>query len=224
MCSSLCVRQNAVAVANDRSTEGRIPTKVLRVTFSLVFLLTAAPAFGQEGSSLPAPAKPSERTTLCKVGSLPPDIQGRLKGEFGSWKVQEPGNLSPRAHERWESEKPLQCPGIAVGQFENAKTPSYAVLLVRQGHANAGYKFIVFSPKAGQPSYEMRAVDSGDSGAGSFFIHRVRISKFFDKQSRKKFQARTSEGILLVDSAEKEYGAEVYFWSGGSYHHQPVDH
>jgi hypothetical protein len=198
--------------------------KVLRVTVSLVFLLTAARAFGQHGSSLPAPAKPNEGPALCKVGSLPPDIQGRLKGEFGSWKVQEPPDLSPRAHERWESEKPLQCPGIAVGQFENAKTPSYAVLLVPEGHADAGYKFLVFSPKAGQPSHEMRAVDSGDSGGANFFIHRVRISKFFDEQSRKKFQARASEGILLVDSAEKEYGAEVYFWSGSSYQHQPVDY
>jgi hypothetical protein len=158
------------------------------------------------------------------VGSLPPDVQIRLKGEFGSWKVQEPADLSPRAHERWESEKPLQCPGIAVGRFENAKTPSYAVLLVPQGHADAGYKFLVFGPKAGQLSYEMRAVDSGDSGAANFFIHRVRISKFFDEQSRKKFQAHTREGILLVDSAEKEYEADVYFWSGGSYRHQPVDY
>jgi hypothetical protein len=67
------------------------------------------------------------------------------------------------------------------------------------------------------------AVDLGNSGAANFLIHRVQISKFFDEQSRKKFQARMSEGILLVDSAEKEYGAEVYFWSGSSYQHQPVD-
>jgi hypothetical protein len=188
-----------------------------------MFLLLLALLSGQQGSSLPAPAKPSEDPALCEVGSLPRSVQNRLK-EFGSWKVQEPPDLSRRAHERWESEKPLECPGIAIGHFESAKTPSYAVLLVPQGHADSGYKFLVFSPKARQPSYEMRAVDSGDSGAANFFIHRVRISKFFDEQSRKKFQARTSEGILLVDSAQKEYGAEVYFWSGGSYQHQSVDY
>jgi hypothetical protein len=198
--------------------------KVLRVTFSLLFLLTPALTFGQQGSSLPAPAKLSERTAFCKPESLPPDIQNRIKEEFGSWKVQEPADLNPRAHKRWESEKPLVCPGIAVGQFENAKTPSYAVLLVPQGHADAGYNFLVFSPKAGRPSYEMRAVDSGDSGAANFFIHRVRISKFFDEESRKKFRAHTSEAILLVDSAENEYGVEVYFWVNGSYKHQPVDY
>ena len=95
----------------------------LRLTFSVAFLLTAALAFGQQGSSPPATAKPSEGHVLCKPGSLPTDIQNHLKGEFGSWKVQEPAELSPHAHERWESEKPLACPGIAVGKFENAATP-----------------------------------------------------------------------------------------------------
>lgn len=196
----------------------------LRMTGSVVFLLTAALAFGQQGSSPSAPAKPIEGSALCKPGSLPPDVQSRLKGEFSSWKVQEPADLSPHARERWESEKPLACPGIAVGKFENDKTPSYAVLLVPQSHTDTGYKFLVFSPKAGQPSYEMRAADSGDSGAANFFIHRTPISKFFDAPSRKKFQAHTVDGILLVDSAENEYGVEVYFWSGGHYRHEPIDY
>ena len=195
-----------------------------RVTLSLMFLLTAAPAFAQQGSSPPVPAKPGEESALCKPESLPQDVQSRLKTEFGSWKVQEPAALSPRAHERWESEKPLACPGIAVGQFEIAKMPSYAVLLVPQSHTVAGYKFLVFSPRAGQPSYEMRVADSGDSGADNFFIHTTPISKFFDEPSRKKFQAHTVDGILLVDSAENEYGVEVYFWSSGHYRYEPIDY
>jgi len=198
--------------------------KVVRVTFWLLFLITAVVASRQQGSSLPAPVKSSEAPALCKVGSLPVDVQSHLKREFGSWKVQEPADLSPRAHERWESEKPLACPGIAVGQFENAKAPSYAVLLVPKGHADAGYKFFVFSPRSGQPSHGMTTVDSGSSGGANFFIHKVRISKFFDEQSREKFQAHTSEGILLVDSGENEYETDVYFWANDHYHHQPVDY
>jgi hypothetical protein len=197
----------------------------LRVSVSVAFLLTAALAFGQQGSSPSAPAKPTEGSALCKPGSLPADLQSRLKAEFSSCKVQEPADLSPHARERWESEKPLACPGIAVGKFENGKTSSYAVLLVPQSHTDAGYKFLVFSPKAGQPSsYEMRTADSGDSGAANFFIHKVPISKFFDEPSRRKFQVQMSEGILLADAAEKEYETDVYFWSHGSYQHQPVDY
>jgi hypothetical protein len=159
------------------------------------------------------------------VESLPSDIQNRLKGEYGSWRIQEPTDLSQRAHERWESEKPLECPGIAVVHFESAKTPSYAILLVPTGHADGGYRFVVFSPKAGDADYEARVIDKLDqNGAANYFIHRAPISKFFDAPSRKRFQAHTVDGILLVDSAENEYGVEVYFWSGGRYRHEPIDY
>jgi hypothetical protein len=197
---------------------------MLAATFSLMFLFAAVLAFARQGSSLPALANLNEGPDVCKVESLPAEVQRRLKEEFGSWRVQEPTDLSPRAHERWESEKPLACPGIAMGRFENAKTLSYAVLLIPKDHADTGYKFLVFSPNAGQPSYELGAVDSGGGGAANFFIYRIQIGKFFDERSKKKFRVHTSEGILLVDSAEKEYGAEVYFWSVGSYQHQPVDY
>ena len=126
---------------------GQIRIYTSRIALSLMFLLTATLTFAQQGSAPPAPAKTSEESALCKRGSLPPDLQSHLKTEFGSWMIQEPADLSPRAHERWESEKPLACPGIAVGQFEIAKMPSYAVLLVPQSHTVAGYKFLVFSLK-----------------------------------------------------------------------------
>ena len=184
-----------------------------------LFLLLSALLFGQGA------ARANQSPTLCKVGSLPSDIQDRLKEEYGSWKIQEPANLSPRAHERWESEKPQECPGIAVGHFESAKTLSYAILVVPTGHADAGYRFLVFSQKAGRPGYEARLVEKFDEkGAANYFIHRTPISRFFDEPSRKKFQAHTVDGILLLDSAESEYGVEVYFWSGGRYRHEPIDY
>jgi hypothetical protein len=198
---------------------GKLRMNVLRIALSLTFFLPSTLMFGQKTASA------DESVALCKMGTLPPDVQSRIKGEFGSWKVQEPTDLSTRARERWKSEKPLECPGIAVGRFENDKTPSYAVLLVPQSHSDAGYKLLVFTPQTGQPSYEMRVVEqSSDSGAANFFIHRVPISKFLDEQSRKKFQARTSDGILFADAAEKEYETDIYFWANGSYQHQPVDY
>jgi hypothetical protein len=190
-----------------------------RVTLSLMFLLVSGLIFGQKSACA------SEGQNLCNVGSLPQDIQSRLKEEYGSWKVQEPADLSKHAHERWESEKPLGCPGIAMGHFESAKTLSYALLLVPTEHPDGGYRFLVFSPKPDQPTYEVRLVEKLDqNGASNYFIHRTPINKFFDEPSRKKFQAHTVDGILLVDSAENEYGVEVYFWSGGRYRHEPIDY
>jgi hypothetical protein len=71
-------------------------------------------------------------------------------------------DLSQRAREAWEPEKPLTCPGIAVGHFESAKSLSYAVLLVPTGHPDEGYRFLVFSQKLGQPGYEVRVLDKLD--------------------------------------------------------------
>ena len=190
-----------------------------RLTLLMKFMPLSVLLCGQGA----ARANPSP--TLCKVESLPSDIQNRLKEEYGSWKIQEPADLSQRARERWESEKPLDCPGIAVGHFESAKTPSYAILLVPTGHSDGGYRFLVFSQKPGQTAYDAKLVEKLDEhGAANHFIHRTPISKFFDEPSRKKFHAHTVDGILLVDSAENEYGVEVYFWSGGRYRHEPIDY
>jgi hypothetical protein len=182
-------------------------------------------AFGQQTSTPTTPPRTDERLALCNVGSLPPDIQRHLKEDFGSWRVQEPTDLSVLARERWEAEKPLACPGIANGQFENTKAASYAVLLVPKGHADAGYRFLVFSPKGGQLSYDISVVEHSDGGEASYyFIHKVPVSKFFGQASRRKFGAHTSDCILFLGSGKKGYEADVYFWSNGSYQHQPVDY
>jgi len=190
----------------------------LRTTLPAVCLFMSASLLGQQKDS------PKPERVSCELVSVPANIQKSLNDEFGSWKVQEESNLSPNAHERWKSEKPLACPGIAVGRFENIKKPSYAFLLVPVGKADGGYKVLVFGPKLGKPSYDVKTVDSGDGGGANYFIHKVRISKFFDENSRKKFLVHTTEGILLVDSAENEYETDVYFWAKGRYQHQPVDY
>ena len=206
-------------------TRRRIRINALRMILSLMFLLPSALIFGQRGLPPTMPAKPGGGPALCKLESLPQDVQRSLKEEFESWKVQEPSDLSAQARERWKSEKPLECPGIAVGQFESGQTPSCAVLLVPRGHSDAGYKLIVFGPKTGQPSSELMVIEqSEDSGAANFFIHRVRINKFFGEQSRKKFHVQANDGILLADAEEKQYETDVYFWANGSYQHQPVDY
>jgi hypothetical protein len=184
----------------------------------LIFLLPAGLAFGQQPAS-------KQESSLCRLDSLPTVIQHRLKEEYGTWKIQEPTDLSQRAREAWEPEKPLTCPGIAVGHFESANSLSYAVLLVPTGHPDEGYRFLVFSQKLGQPGYEVRVLDKLDEkGAANYYIQSTPISKFFDEASRKKFQAHTKDGILLTDSGENEYGVEVYFSSGGRYRHEPIDY
>ena len=90
---------------------------------------------------------------------------------------------------------------------------------------DAGYRLLVFSQKSGDAHYEPGLVDKlDDKGAENYFLHTVGIHKFFDEASRKKFQAHMPEGVLLIDSAEKEYEVNVHIWSGGRYRHAPVDY
>lgn len=186
--------------------------------------MTAALAFGQTGSPSRLAANSPDAST-CNLGSLPSDIQTRLKSDFSSRKIQQLADLSRRASDRWKSESPPGCPGIPVGHFESAKPLSHAILLIPAGRADMGYRLVVLSQKAGQRAYETRVVDKLDQkGAANYFIHTTPISKLFDEPSRNKFQAHTADGILLVDSSENEYGVEVYFWSRGRYRHEPIDY
>jgi hypothetical protein len=188
-----------------------------------MFLMTAILVFGQT-SPLPKLARATDASAPCNLGSFPSGVQNHLKSDFGSGKIQEPESLSDHARKTWAGKKPPACPGIAVGLFQSAKTPSYAVLLVPFDHPDAGYRFLIFSRKSQQPSYEMTVVDQfDDRGASNYFIRRVPINKFFSEKSKKKFQVQAIEGILMVDSAEQEYEADVYFWSNGRFQQQPVD-
>jgi hypothetical protein len=112
-----------------------------------MFLATGALVFGQVGP--PVLAKAAEEASVCNLDSLPSDIQTHLKQDFGSWMIQNPKNLSENARKTWAGRKPPACPGIAVGLFQNAKTASYAVLLVPASHPDAAYRFLVFTAKLG---------------------------------------------------------------------------
>jgi hypothetical protein len=181
--------------------------KLLRMATPLIFLLPAVTTLGQQTTGKQPPV-------LCRFDSFPPVIRRHLREEYGSWKVQEAADLSPRARERWQSEKPFECPGIAVGYFESAQTPSYALLLVPMRHADAGYRFVVFSQRPGQSDYEVRILDKLDeSGAANYFLRGMPIGKFLDEASKKRFHAHTADVILLFDSAKKEYEVDVYYWS-----------
>jgi len=165
-----------------------------------------------------------EKPSSCTATSLPSDIQSHLKLDFGSWKIQESGNLSEYARKAWES-KPPGCPGIVVGLFQSAKYPSYALLLVPVNHPDAGYRILVFSRNRGGPSYETTLVEKSDeSGASNYFLRKVPTAEFFSDESKKKFQPQASEAILKVDAGDHEYEADICYWSNGGYRQEPVDY
>src|SRR5258706_1493098 len=179
---------------------------------------------GQQTSSPAAPGAAAEESAVCKSARLPVDLQDRLNKEFTSWHIQEPAPLSAHAKERWRAEKPLECPGLAVGKFETDTSKSYVVLLVPAASKEGGYRLVAFSTMPNQHGYEQRLIEASSSDGANLFIRRVTFDKFFDEQSRRRFGIYTKEGFLLVDSGENEYESDVYFWVKDHYQHEPVDY
>jgi|SRR5450755_2495104 hypothetical protein len=172
-------------------------------------------------------AQPRTRSesTLCRVAALPSSIQDRLIHDYPKWRIQAPEDLSPRARERWEAEKPSQCPGIASGLFEPTQERLHAVFLVPVNGNDVGYILLVFSGNNANRPNGMKIVDdSKDAKPSNFFIRGVRIGRFFDTASKKKFHVEAQQGILFVDAGESEYESDIYFWSAGKYRHEPVDY
>jgi hypothetical protein len=46
--------------------------------------------------------------------------------------------------------------------------------------------------------------------AADVFIRRIRISRFFDEQSKQRFPVQASEGVLCVDAGDSEYDVDAY--------------
>jgi hypothetical protein len=176
---------------------------------------------GVLAASLPLPARENSDRTSCSVEGLPASIQGQLKADFASWRIQEAKDLSSSARERWASTKPSECPGIAVGEFETVNS-AYAVLLVPVDNPDKAYRFLVFGGSDGQPHHKL--VEQWDGGgAANYFIQKTQIDHWFNKAWKLKLHVTTNEGILFVDAGEAEYEADVYFWARGDYQHQWVD-
>jgi hypothetical protein len=161
----------------------------------------------------------------CDVSQLPVEIQNRIKTDFGTWRAQRPENLSHQARLTWAGRKNSGCPGIAMGFFQNPKQSSYAILLVPSDNPDAAYRFVVFNRRTDNSAYEELVVEKSDvRGASNFFIQTAPVSKFFDEPSKKEFEVQVADAILMVDSAENEYEADIYFWSKDRFRQEPVDY
>jgi hypothetical protein len=161
-----------------------------------------------------------ELSDLCHIESLPDDVRGSLSRLFNGWKIQETNDLSARARTRWGEERPLSCPGMASGHFQDAKNASYALLLIPANHSSSAYKVLIYTQQSGGKFYGFKAVSQGDSGASDVFIHAVLPSRFFDASS-KWAHSKASDAVLVVDSAATE--AYLYLWNDTSYDREQVN-
>jgi hypothetical protein len=169
-----------------------------------------------------APGEPEELLDLCKLDSLPQDVRGSLTRNFAAWKILEPADLTARARTRWGSERPLTCPGIAAGHFQDAKSASYALLLIPADHSTTAYRLVVYTQQSGHEFYGFKALGQVDSGASDVFVQAVPTVRYFEATSKWVSHSHVSEAVLLVDSAATQ--AYIYVYSDMSYEREPVSY
>jgi hypothetical protein len=188
-------------------------TRALQVLVGCALLVGATPA-------LQAAGEPDELAAMCNVESLPADIRGSLGRNFSSWKIQEPADLSARARTRWGEARPLTCPGIAAGHFQDAKNASYALLLIPASHANSSYRILIYTQQTGAQYYGFKAVGQMDSGASDVFVQTVSTGSFPD--AARTAHSKANEAVMLVDSAATT--AYLFLWSDANYDREQVNY
>jgi hypothetical protein len=65
--------------------------------------------------------------------------------KFPGWRVKATSDLEAYDKELWVKEHPKECPGIAVGHFEDPNQVAYGILLVPNSAAAVGYKLVVLA-------------------------------------------------------------------------------
>ena len=76
-------------------------------------------------------------------GVLPSDAKLFLNQRFPDWRPKNMSDLGGYDKKLWLEAHAKECPGIAVGHFEQADRVGYAILLVPQAGHTASYKIIV---------------------------------------------------------------------------------
>jgi hypothetical protein len=158
---------------------------------------------------------------LCKLDSLPQDIRSSLTRNFGGWKVVEPADLTVRGRTRWGSQRPLTCPGIAAGHFQDKGSASYALLMIPANHAGSSVRLVIYTQQSGGQFYGFKAAGQQETGAGDLFISAEPISKYYDSGS-KWAKSKLTEGVLLVDASVAQ--AFMFLWGGSLYESEQVNY
>jgi hypothetical protein len=191
----------------------RAPLRALSIFLGCNLLAGLSP-------TLQAAGEPAELLDLCRPDSLPQDIRSSLARNFSGWKIQEPTDLSTRARTRWGAQRPLNCPGIANGHFQDAKSASFALVLIPTNRSSNAYRLLIFTQQSGQQFYGFKAVAQTESGAGDVYVETVPTARFPDATAKPVVHSHVTEAVMLVDSATTQ--SYIYVYSGTAYEREEV--
>jgi hypothetical protein len=162
------------------------------------------------------PASFGQLKNSCRASSLPSGAKALLDGKYADWRPKDVSDLGPDDKELWLKANPKDCPGIAIGHFEEPDRVSYAVLLVPKSELKHAYKIIVLRELPTGNGYAARLLDQADGeySSSGLVISRVPPGKYSDFEG-------TASVSVKVDAVNVEWiekAAVLYYWANGKYH------
>jgi hypothetical protein len=143
---------------------------------------------------------------------LPADAKFVIEQRFPDWRPKLLSDLSGYDKTLWLEMHPKECPGIAVGHFEQSDRVGYAVLLVPKSSHTAGYKIVALSKASDE--YAVRILDHAEGSTYSGLViskeSHGTYSEFGDTKS-----VRLKLDGVNVEWLEKS--SVLYYWSHGQY-------
>ncbi|MGH9516236.1 MAG: hypothetical protein ACRD3P_11225 [Terriglobales bacterium] len=151
----------------------------------------------------------------CAMGSLPAGVQELVVDKYPGLRPKALSDLEGYDRKLWVTSNPHACPGVAVGNFEEASQRGFAILLIPKSGVEEQYKVVVIAQSKGSRQYHLSVLDHGISTPNSgLVISKVPPGKQTGFDESKSIRLKL-DGI---DVEWLEKSSVLYYYSGGRYH------
>jgi hypothetical protein len=158
----------------------------------------------------------SQVQSRCGDAALPLRARLLIRKRFPGWRIKLPSDLVGFDKQAYAQDHPKECPGIAVGHFEDPSTKGYGLLLIPIPAPQNGSKIVVLSEDANSDGYSARVLAHSEDQPGAssgLVLSKVPPGRYpgFD----------TTQAVRLkLDGLEAEWlekSSVLYYWRNGKY-------
>ena len=155
----------------------------------------------------------------CTIRDLPKGIADIIRSKYAGWKPEQISDLSSDDRELWVKAHSNSCPGITSGHFDVANRVEYAVLIVKNGNRDGGYKLLIFrQDSSGSLNVNTLTHAEGVLGSGPVISH-VPPGEYSDPESGKSVKTKLDSVLLeWIEAA-----AQLYYWTGTKFQKLQVE-
>ncbi|HVH87199.1 MAG TPA: hypothetical protein VM912_10775 [Terriglobales bacterium] len=147
---------------------------------------------------------------------MPSAAKALLNAKYADWRPKDVSDLGADDKNLWMIAHPKECPGIAIGHFEESDRLSYAVLLLPKSEHQHGYKIVVLRKLPAGDVYNATLLDhaNGEYSSSGLVISKAPRGKYSDFADTASLRVKLD--AVNVEWIEK--AAVLYYWAKGKYH------